>query len=153
MGAFFCDTSAIVKLYVSEPGTAWLTGLAAPASGNRIYVAGVTGAETVAAVTRRQRSGGLSRADADAAIASFRHDFANQFHVVAITPRLIETAMALAEKHSLRGYDAVQPAAALITQQRRLARKLSPATLVCADAELNVAAAAEGLATDDPNKH
>ena len=153
MAAYFCDTSAIVKRYVNEPGTAWLISVTDRAAGDRVFVAGITGAETVAAITRKARGGGLSPADAVAAIAAFRHDFANEFGIVAITPKLIAEAMSLAEKHGLRGYDAVQVAAALITETRRQARKLSALTFLSADAELNAAAAAERLIVDDPNTH
>ncbi len=153
MAVYFCDTSTIVKLYISEPGTAWLTGVTDPAAGNHVFVAGITTVEAVAAITRKQRGGGLSISDAASAIASFRYDYANEFWIVAITPQLLAMATSLAERHALRGYDAVQLAAALITQTRRQARKLSPLTLLSADLELNVAAAAEGLTTDDPNNH
>jgi predicted nucleic acid-binding protein len=153
MAAYFCDTSAIVKCYVNEPGTAWLVSVTDRAAGGRVFVVGITGAETVAALTRKSRGGGLSPADAAAAIAAFRHDFTNEFGVVAVTPRLIGMAMTLAERHGLRGYDSVQLAAALITQARRRARGLSPLTLLSADTELNAAAVAEGLVVDDPNTH
>src|SRR5688572_28440799 len=39
MPAFFCDSSAIVKRYINETGSAWLEALTDPSSGNRIYVA------------------------------------------------------------------------------------------------------------------
>jgi hypothetical protein len=48
----------------------------------------------------------------------------------------------------LRGYDAVQLAAALEVHSH------APSlTLLSADAGLNAAGAAEGLAVDDPNNH
>ena len=153
MAAYFGDTSAIIKRYVNETGTAWLTGVTDRAAGCRVFVAGITGAETVAAITRKCRGGGLSSADAVAAVAAFRYDFANEFRIVAITPRLITTAMALAEKHALRGYDSVQLAAALITEGRRQARGLSRLTFLSADTELNSVARVEGLIVDDPNTH
>ena len=87
MAVYFCDTSAIVKRYINEPGTAWLVRATDRAAGNRAFVAGITGVEAVAAITRRQRSGGLTVTDAAAAIAAFRHDYANEFGIVAIAPR------------------------------------------------------------------
>jgi len=69
--------------------------------------------------------------------------------VVAITPRLIARAMDLAEVHALRGYDAMQLAAALQANVRRR----TPITFVSADVALNAAATAEGLPVDDPNAH
>lgn len=83
----------------------------------------------------------------------FRFDYANDFQIVAITPGLLAQAMTLAEKHALRGYDAVQLAAALTTQTRRQARRLPSLTLLSADADLNAAGMAEGLNIDNPNDH
>ena len=61
--------------------------------------------------------------------------------------------MTVAEIHALRGYDAVQLAAALHTQGRRQARQLPALSLIAADKDLLTAGIAEGLATDDPNTH
>lgn len=43
MGAYFLDSSALVKCYAAETGTAWMTSLINPAAGNVIYVARITG--------------------------------------------------------------------------------------------------------------
>jgi hypothetical protein len=61
--------------------------------------------------------------------------------------------MDMADKHALRGYDAVQLAAALAIHEKRIAEGLPVLTLVSAAAELNAAALAEGLAVEDPNNH
>jgi predicted nucleic acid-binding protein len=153
VAAYFCDTSAIVKRYVSEQGTPWLNSITDRSAGGRVFVAGITGVETVAAITRKARGGGLALSDAAAAIAAFRYDFANEFSVVAITPRIITEAMTLAERHGLRGYDAVQLASALVTQNRRQARGLPSLTFLSADVDLNAAGVTEGLNVDDPNTH
>jgi predicted nucleic acid-binding protein len=98
-------------------------------------------------------AGSLSAALAARLLADFRFDLANQYQAVAVTPRLIAGAMSLAEKHGLRGYDAVQLAAALQLNAGRQARKASALILVSADADLNAAALAEGLRVEDPNLH
>ncbi len=153
MAVCFCDSSAIVKRYVAEQGTAWLTGITDPAAGNRVYVAAITGAEVVAAFARKRRGQHLSTSDAATAMTRFRHDYENEFLIVEVAAALIGSAMSLADKHSLRGYDAVQLAAAIQTQQRRNARGVSPLTFITADTDLLDAGAAEGLITDDPNLH
>ena len=56
-------------------------------------------------------------------------------------------------KHGLRGYDAVQLAAAIQVRDERLALGASPPTLVSADTELNAAAMMEGLRVENPNHH
>ena len=69
---------------------------------------------------------------------------------MALTEEIIEEAATLAKKHGLRAYTAVQLAAALDTS--RIISQIE-STQLSADLELNAAAAAEGLATEDPNTH
>jgi len=153
VAAYFLDASALVKRYTAETGTAWVTNLLDPSARHRLYVARITGAEVVAALTRRERGGHLSAADAAVAVSSFQHDYAGRLRPVEITATLIVEAMAMARRHGLRGYDAVQMAAALTANRRRVALQLAPLVLVTADADLLAAGSAEGLATDNPNTH
>ncbi len=153
MGAYFLDSSALVKRYVTETGTAWVTGLLDPTARNRLYIARIAGAEVTAALTRRERGGHLSAVDAAAAVASFQHDYTIRLRPVEITSALIGEAMMVARTHGLRGYDAVQLAAALYANNRRVARNLAPLIFVTADTALLAAGAAEGMHTDNPNVH
>jgi predicted nucleic acid-binding protein len=153
VAAYFLDSSALVKRYITETGTSWVTGLLAPAARNRLYVARITGAEVIAALTRKERGRHLSAADAAAAVASFEHDYAIRLRPVEITSALIANAMKAARTHGLKGYDAVQLTGALYANERRVSRGLAPLILVTADRDLLAAGAAEGLATDDPNTH
>ena len=153
MATYFFDSSGLVKRYVPETGSAWVKGLTEPSAGNLNYVVRITGAEVVSAVTRRQRRGQISPLDASAALLAFRRDFPVALPIIEVTPIIVARAMDLAERHGLRGYDAVQLAAALeLRDQCRLSALPAP-TLIAADNELNTAAAAEGLAVDDPNTH
>jgi predicted nucleic acid-binding protein len=72
---------------------------------------------------------------------------------VALTEAIIRNAVSLARSHGLRAYDAVQLAAAL--EIGRIISKVEAThlTVVSADADLNTAAAAEGLTVEDPNTH
>ena len=153
MAVYFFDSSAIVKRYVKETGTGWVIGITNPAIGDSIYVARITGAEVVSAITRHSRGGGISHGDMTKAIAAFRYDFARAYRVLEITPALITRAMSLAETHALRGYDAVQLAAVLEVNDRCLDLSIPGPTLLSADKALNAAAGAEGLVVDDPNVH
>ena len=67
MAGYFVDSSALVKRYVHETGSVWLSGLVASAAGNDIYIARITTVEVVAALTRRARGGTITAADARAA--------------------------------------------------------------------------------------
>lgn len=152
MAAYFFDSSAIVKRYLAETGSTWVLEITEPEHGNRLYVAGITCVEVTAAVTRRQRNGDLSEADTALVLEAFREDLAHQYRQVAISSSLLDRAMAIAEAHALRGYDAVQLSAAL--EVYRHCQEIEfPLALVSADAALNEAAEAEGIAVDDPNDH
>lgn len=153
MAAYFFDTSALVKRYATETGTAWVTSLIDPVAGNRIYVARITGVETVSALMRKQRGNHITAAEAATALAALRSELGVILRIVEVTPATLNEAMLLAEKHALRGYDAVQLASTIEANNRRTTLSLSPLTLVSADADLNAAGAAEGLSTDDPNSH
>lgn len=84
---------------------------------------------------------------------AFRVDWQWRYQIVEINPALIEEAMALAERHYLRGYDAVHLAAALEVQQVLQASELPPLTFVSADVEQLQAAQVEGLQVDNPNSY
>ena len=153
MSAYFFDSSALVKRYVRETGTVWVTDILNAPTRNQIYVARITGVEVTSAITRRARSGSLLRDDASAALSLFQYEFSNDFTITEIIPSLINRAMQLAESHALRGYDAVQLAAALDVQSYFSTLSASSLTLVSADVELNTAAVAEGLSVEVPNTH
>jgi uncharacterized protein len=60
VAAFFLDTSTVLKRYVQETGTAWVQALAAPSALNSLFVVRVTLAESIAAITRRERGGSIT---------------------------------------------------------------------------------------------
>ena len=61
--------------------------------------------------------------------------------------------MSLAQRYTLRGYDAVHLAAALELQAAQQSLQAPPLTFVSADAEQIQAAQAEGLLVEDPNNY
>jgi uncharacterized protein len=109
--------------------------------------------EVISAIARKARETSITAGMAAKAITDFRNDFLSEYAPVELTPRLIERAAVLAETHALRGYDAVQLAATFEINQDRIADGFSTIPLISADAALNAAAVAEGLAADDPNAH
>ena len=153
MATYFSDTSALTKRYVTETGSAWLRALLDPATGATTFIARITCVEMIAAMTRRERGGCLTPADAVTARAAFRNDIANEYQVLEVTEALVTQAMMLAERHGLRGYDAVQLTAALAVNAQYIAAGLPAIVLLSADAELNTAAIAEGLVVENPNNH
>ncbi|MBI3947696.1 MAG: type II toxin-antitoxin system VapC family toxin [Armatimonadetes bacterium] len=153
MGAYFLDSSALVKRYLSEAGSPWVLHVTHPSAGNRLYIVRIAPVEVASAITRKEREGALTSQDAQTAVDQLRQDVMLQYRVVAMDGPLAEDAVAAVRKHALRAYDAAQLAAALSVERQRTAGSRPPLTFVCADAVLNAAAAAEGLVVEDPNSH
>ncbi len=153
MAAYYLDTSALVKRYARERGTAWITALTTPDQAHDLYTVRLTGPEMISALFRKIRTGELSRATALRLAQDFKDDWKWQYQVLEINARLSDRAMELAEKYSLRGYDAVHLAAALLLHETRRADPLTDMIFLAADDDLLQAAKAEGLSTDNPNRH
>jgi hypothetical protein len=145
---YFLDSSAVVKRYVQETGTAWIRTLAASATGHFLYLARIAEVEVTAALARRRGQPGLSVVQAKAALGLFRQDFVQDYRIAEVTVPLLQHAALLADLHALRGYDAVQLAAALGVRAQ-----IPALILVSGDGDLNTAAVAEGLPVENPNAH
>ena len=153
MAAYIFDASAIVKRYVREAGTAWVENLTDTASGHEIFLTRVTRVEVIAALSRRRERGHAPSSTTAAILSAFRYDAAHQYNILEINAPLLNEAERLAEKHRLRGYDAVQLAATLSLHRTRNTAGLSGLTFLSADDELNTGALAEGLTFENPNAH
>jgi predicted nucleic acid-binding protein len=153
MAVFFLDSSALVKRHVNEVGSGWVRTLTKPKAARTLYIARITAVEITSAITRRQRGGFLSAAQAGAILGHFRRHLLQRYSILEVTPALAAEAMRLARAHALRAYDAVQLAAALEASRLYQAGGLGPVILISADRDLNAAAMAEGLTVEDPNSH
>lgn len=153
MADYFFDSSAIIKRYINETGSAFVDGIIDPAQANNILIAEITRAEVASAFARREKGKSLAPHGAATARAAFDKDVTDAYGIVAITPDLITLAADLATKHALRGYDAVQLAAALAANRDVTAGGHGALTFVSADGDLNLAAVAEGLTMENPNDH
>jgi predicted nucleic acid-binding protein len=150
--AYFTDSSALVKRYVMEPGTAWVRRLTRRSASTAIYIARITAVEVTSAVARRRKGRTLTAAKASSILRRFRQHLAARYTVIEMAPALFDDAMRLANAHALRAYDAMQLAAALEINQKEQDAGFAPVTLISADQALN-AAIAEGLTVDDPRSH
>ena len=74
MAFYYVDSSALVKRYISETGSAWVLSLFDPGLNNDVLIAAITGVEIIAAITRRARGPSISTTDATAVYAQFRSD-------------------------------------------------------------------------------
>ena len=152
MNDCFVDSSALVKNYVREAGSAVVRRLLDPAAQATITVAQITTVEVVAALMRCGRRGDIAHEDAETLAAEFLWDVRNRVDVVPTSDAIVDASVALTRQHVLRAYDAVQLATAVATRATRVDRGLPPVVLVCSDRELNAAARAEGLDVLDPTQ-
>jgi uncharacterized protein len=153
MGIYFLDSSALVKRYVSEIGSSWVIQLLDPALNHDVFIAAIASVEIIAAISRRARSGSLTAQDAMMICTQIKADLGTDFEIIEITELVISSAMALAESYQLRGYDAVQLAAATAVNRLGIANNLATVIFVSADNELNAAAVREGLTIENPNDY
>lgn len=151
MAVYFVDSSALVKRYIDETGSAWVMNLFDPELEHEIFVAVITCVEIIAAITRRSRGGSIRTTDAANVRSQFRLDLQTDYKVVEITNGIVNSGMQLAEVQGLRGYDAVQLAAGCAVNEICIVSDLPPVIFVSADSELNKAAINEGLSVENPN--
>jgi uncharacterized protein len=150
---YFLDSSALVKRYVVETGTAWVRSITTPRTGNSVIIAHITPVEIVSGTMRRKRDGSISARTAHAVRLLVDRHTSREYKVIGLSDLIVQRAENLLEQHVLRAYDAVQLASALESSYRLVAAGLSPLIFVAADHRLLAVATAEGLTTDDPNGH
>jgi len=153
MTTYFVDTSALVKRYVDEKGSAWLRAVFDADPPPTIVIVHLAIVEIISAFTRRLREGTLTAVEYAQLQDSFRADCLDEYEIVVAVGDIIDEAIRLLERHPLRAYDAVHLAAAVVVNRQLLANHLPPLVFLSADDRLNHAARAEGLAVDNPNDH
>lgn len=149
MNSYFFDASALVKRYLREAGTEWIRHLIAREQ-LRIFISTLSGAEVMAEIARKARTGEVDAAERDRAVRAFRHEFASSYALVSAEPRVIYKAMELLVTYPLRAYDAVQLASALALPPPPDGRKL---TFVSADEGLLAVTKKLGFFVENPNLH
>jgi len=134
----FCDTSALMKLYIVEEGSEALDLQLTQAEA--VVVCRIAWAEAHAALSRRAREAPADAEVIDRAKAALAEDWPH-FVVMDVNQTLVERAGDYADTFALRGYDSVQLAAAY--ELSRLTQ--SPVRFACFDSRLNKAAKALGM--------
>ncbi|MDP1524993.1 MAG: type II toxin-antitoxin system VapC family toxin [Rhodocyclaceae bacterium] len=110
----FCDTSALIKLYIKEAFSAEVQAEAAMAQA--IAVSRIAWAEIMAALARRARENPVDVDAIETVRAQLRIDWPG-LAIVEVTQSLVELAGEYADTFALRGYDSVQLAAARQLQE------------------------------------
>lgn len=134
----FCDTSALIKLYITEEGSAELKALMQEAE--VVAVCRIAWAEAFAALSRRAREVPEDVTTIEQAKAALALDWPH-FLVLEIDQSLVEVAGEYADTFALRGYDSIQLAAAF--EAGRISQ--TPIFFACYDIRLNKAAKLLGM--------
>ena len=146
MALYYLDTSALVKLYIREPGTDRLLQLASNPAENRFAVLVITPVEARSAVRRRERAGDIDAKTANQILDRLQRHMENRFIRQALNEMVLGEALEMIDRYALRAYDAVQLAGCLAL---RTIDTESP-IFVCSDQHLLHAARSELLAVLDP---
>ncbi|RIK37623.1 MAG: VapC toxin family PIN domain ribonuclease [Chloroflexi bacterium] len=139
----YLDTSALVKLYIREPGSADMQRLLHESLLAATSWVGYV--EVVSALTRAVRMKTLSRNSASRKLAQFQHQWGDLFHI-EVTTLVITLAAPLTWEHELRAYDSLHLASALIWQETLA----EPVTLATSDLQLWETARKVGLLNFPP---
>ena len=134
----YLDTSSLVKLYVEEEDSPEVADLVK--SSKITATSMVAYPETRAALARRFRENMFKPREYRQLISFFNNDWEN-YMIVRLTKKLVRLAGDLAEKHGLRGFDAIHLSSAMT-----LFQELStPIIFLCSDQRLQKAAKLEKL--------
>jgi len=134
----FCDTSALLKLYIIEAGSEAVKARGAEAEA--VALCRIAWAEAHAALSRRAREVPEDAPVIEQAQAALAQDWP-RFVVMEVDQALVVRAGDYADIFALRGYDSVQLAAAFETG--RIAQ--TPVCFACFDTRLNKAARVLGM--------
>ncbi len=144
--AYFCDTSAIIKLYHAESGTEYMAFIFENEQ-NKLILSELTLVEFESSVSKKVRTGDISNAAKKVAIKNFNKDCRNRFILNQLNSRTIKCARDIIGRHgdeyAIRTLDALQLAACLMEEKEGL-------HFVCADSRLNKISRIEGIITINP---
>ena len=147
---WYCDSSALVKRYVRETGSRWFR---AQVSQHQLLTCTLAIAEIPAALARRKRDGTISAFEFHRSRTQLtRHLQARQYELLPATLSVIEQAALLTYRLPLAGYDSVHLAAGL-NYLRTTGAAPHQFCFLSADDQLQRAAEAEGLSTENPNAY
>ena len=149
MAAYFFDTSALVKLYHPEAGTATVDQIV-NSLGNSSRISRLTVAELTSAFAIKVRTQAINREDANAFLRQFRqHITGGKLEVFSVGEPEFTTAELLVERYAfdsrLRALDALQLAVAAELRSQELVDHF-----VAADAILCEVARLEGFSVINP---
>ncbi|PIP41521.1 MAG: VapC toxin family PIN domain ribonuclease [Desulfobacterales bacterium CG23_combo_of_CG06-09_8_20_14_all_51_8] len=136
----YLDTSALIKRYFQEifseaVSSRWMQSEA-------VVTSAVAYAETIATIFRKKNKSDLSDMAVENIVSAFKRDW-SAFIQVEVTNDLNDYIDRVVQKHSLRGFDAIHLASALVIHEKLPLHFF----FACFDQKLNHAARIEGLAS------
>ena len=146
MTCYFLDSTAFAKLFVQESGTDTIIQLMETTEDNRKLIAASTPLEVYAALKRRERAGGISPEDSDAARSILRIEAARMVQQ-PLNPAVLEAARQLLDRHEFRSPDALQLGAAIVAREMFQGLEI---IFVSSDQRILAAAKQERFETLDP---
>ncbi len=149
----YFDSSALVKRYVPEVGSAWVTRLCRQ---EPVAISLITIPEIASALARRTREGALTAQQGNALFQAFLRD-ARSFTLVGLDQVIVQQAatflLTVPLQVRLRTLDALHVASAQWTFARGRRRGVATGSLVTADRALVDAATWAGLPTLNPEEY
>ena len=145
MATYYFDTSALVKLYVREAGSAEALALTERLDSDRLAVLDLAAVEARAAIRRRERLGDISVELAKSIVSSLERDLKEAFLEQPSNTDVVRQAIRLLDGHPLKAYDALQLAGYIV-----LSSSARATILVTADRQMVKAAEAEGVPVINP---
>lgn len=152
MTAYYLDSSAFIKRYVEESGSAWVRAIFAERVYHTFMIAEITLVEVSSAFARRQRSGDISGQMRERYELLFLADM-DDCRTIPLDMATVKAAMQCCHRFGLKAYDAVQLATALTINAQLQTHGVPLLTFVSSDKDLLAAAAAPDchFETIDPN--
>ena len=139
----YVDSSALVKMFVDEPGSAEIKqfmSVSISKEGVTFVTSAVTKAEIMAALAAIRRGRHLTQRKFEKAVADFREQW-KVFSVPEVTTSTIDRAGEIGLNHKIKGGDAFQLASAL---------EVEAELFISTDNDLNAAASEYGLSVWNP---
>lgn len=134
---YFFDTSALLKRYHQEPGSAKVDELLSQPQGSFV-IASITIAELTSAFVQKFHQGIIKQAALKHVLSQFAKDILTDFWIIDLERHHVMQSRALILKHNLRALDGLQLSALL-------SLKTLKSAFVCADHRLLKAAQKEGV--------
>ena len=153
MTTYYLDASAIVKRYLHENGSQWVTALWQRTGEVSLFSGELVDVEVVCALSRARREGRIGMKRRNASAALFILEVQEVLESISVSAEIRHSAHRLALRHPLRAYDAVHLATALALEKRLRRSGISVPVFISADANLLAAARVEGLMIENPNEH